>query len=280
MAFGTVFLTLAACSGSPETSETGSGGTTAATETGTGTTSTSTTAPTTGTTSDATEGETTTTTTGGPDGAMFCEERCMVDADCAIDGDESVVSCKDNRCVYDDRCVIDQDCLFGGPVALRKCASQADCVASVCVDVGGGIGYCALTADDPAFCEIVAEKSMVAMYPPIEGGAAVPVCTFPEFVCKDGECFDPCESDDDCFFRIHPTCDVNTGMCICTSDANCKSDPQFNKSVCIAGECGCGSDADCQGDDFDRCYEGRCGCSSVAACASPPLHDGTIVVCE
>lgn len=274
-----MLFTLMACGGSPSSEETGPGDTTAGTQTEAMTTAPSTMTPTTGATSDATTGSTEAPTTGGPDGVMSCEERCMVDADCAYDGDQTGVSCKDNRCV-EDPCVGDNDCLFNGFLSLKKCAAQADCEFSVCVDAGDGVGRCAFTPDEEP-CDILSKDAQEAMYPPIEGGAPVIVCILPEYGCKDGACFNPCENDDDCFFTSEPTCDVNTGLCICNSDADCQSVPEFQTPVCIAGNCGCGSDVDCAGkDDVDRCYEGTCGCSSKAACTTTPRYDGTMYVCE
>lgn len=278
-ACGAMLLTLVACGERPSSNETGSGGTTGATQTGAETTASSTMTPTTDATSDATTGSTAAPTTGGPDGATLCEERCMVDADCAFEGDQTGVSCKDNRCV-EDPCIVDLDCLLNGFFRLPKCATQADCELEVCVDAGDGVGRCALSPDDVS-CEVLDNDAQEAMYPPIEGGAPIAVCVFPEYGCKDGACFDPCESDDDCFFDSEPTCDVSTGLCICTSDANCQSVPEFQSPVCIAGKCGCGGDADCVGrDNVDRCYEGTCGCSSKAACTTSTLYDGTMFVCE
>lgn len=282
-----MLFTLVACGGSPPSGGTGSGDTTAGTQTEAMTTAPSTIGATTGATSDATAGSTEAPTTGsteapttgGPDGAMFCEERCMVDADCAFEGYQTGASCKDNRCVQDP-CMGDNDCLVNGFLNLKKCATQADCGGDLCVDIGDGVGRCASNpAEVP--CDILSEDAQEAMYPPIEGGAPVTVCTFPEYGCKDGACFDPCETDDDCPFTHEPTCDVNTGLCMCNSDADCQSVPEFQRPVCIAGQCGCGGDADCAGkDNVDRCYEGTCGCSSKAACTTTPLYDGTIFVCE
>ena len=283
-ALGFWLLTVLACGGSPSSTETGSSETSAP-QSDACTTATSTMTPTTGatggattgTTGDATAGSTSMPTTGEPDGAMFCEERCTVDADCAISGDNSGLSCKDNRCV-DDPCLADQDCLFNGVFLLRKCAAQADCEMSVCVDAGDGVGRCAEVADGSQNCQGLGGSE--AIYPPIEGGAPVAVCVFPEYVCRDGECDNPCESDDDCFLIIQPTCDVGTGECICKSDADCQAVPGSDRPLCIAGRCGCASDTDCVGGDTDRCYDGRCGCSSEAACTFSALFDGTTVVCE
>jgi hypothetical protein len=267
-----MLFTLVACGGSPPSDGTGSGDTTAGTQTEAMTTAPSTMGATTGATSDATAGSTEAPTTGGPDGAMFCEERCMVDADCAILGDNTDLSCKDNRCVVDP-CIVDNDCLFNPFGPFGECAAQADCELGVCIDAGDGVGRCASTLDE----ELCDDQ---AMYPPIEGGAPVTVCIFTGLVCKDGACFDPCEKDDDCAFGLEPTCDVNTGLCICNSDAECQSEPDRHTPVCIAGKCGCGGDADCAGkENVDRCFEGTCGCSSKAVCTIT-LYDGTVPVCE
>lgn len=264
----------------------GSNNTTAGTQSATDTTSmststtTETAGATTGATTDATSGATTGSstdpTTGGTGSGMFCDEACMVDADCNLIGGDYFYSCKDNRCVQ-DACATDADCAViesFGP----KCAAQADCEGRTCIDIGGGVGACANAPSEDFPCDVLGYEE--ANYPPIEGGPDVVVCAALSHVCKDGACFNPCKNDDDCFLKAMPVCDVGTGQCRCTSDAQCASSVGLGYAVCLDGRCGCASDADCVGEKFDRCYEGTCGCSSVAACPNDPQFDGTVVVCR
>ncbi len=242
-------------------------------------TTTTTTTPTTGATADATTGTTMEPTTGGPDKGMFCAEQCMVEADCLYLGVDVYYSCKDNLCVR-DACVTDSDCVIPESLWSDECAVQADCggIGYACIDIGGGVGRCAgvpqpdFACDDLGFAEV--------MYPPIEGGDLVVVCAELDYLCKDGSCRDPCESDDDCFLKYAPFCNKDTGRCSCRSDADCQI-PGLSLNVCIDGRCGCATDADCVADDpsTDRCYEGTCGCSSAAVC-DEPIFDGATVVCQ
>ncbi len=231
--------------------------------------STSTATPTSGTTMEP--------TTGGPDKGMFCADQCMVDADCLLGGDDFFYSCKDNLCVPDG-CVIDSDCVVSASFWNRECAVQADCLEfqEFCIDIGGGVGRCAIPSDG-----IGCDPFVEVMYPPIEGGASVVVCGNLDYRCKDGSCFDPCESDDECFSASQPVCNKDTAVCNCRNDADCQLSPELGLPVCINGQCGCATDADCmrQDNNVDRCYEGTCGCSSAAVCGEP-FFDGSTVVCQ
>ncbi len=240
-------------------------------------TSTTTATPTTGGTTDATTDSTTVPTTGGPDDGMFCQEACTVDADCQINGHPFFYACKDGVCAPTG-CVTAADCVVSETYWYKECAAQADCTDATCIDIGGGVGRCARTPADLMNCADFGYEE--AMYPPIEGGEPVVVCAELDYECRDGACFDPCETDDDCFLILMPQCDKTTGECVCTSDADCENGFLLGVSVCLDGRCGCASDGDCAGVELDRCYEGTCGCSSTAACPPDKQFDGTTIVCQ
>ena len=261
----------------------GSDDATTATQTDTGatstpeTTSTATSTSTPTTTAAPTTDGTTEPTTGGADKGLFCEETCKVDTDCQIEGDKFFHECKDGVCVPTG-CVTAADCVVSETYWNKECAAQADCTDATCIDIGGGAGRCAQTPADLMNCADFGYEE--AMYPPIEGGEPVVVCAELDYECRNGACFNPCETDDDCFLILMPQCDKATGRCVCTSDADCESGFLLGVSVCLDGRCGCASDADCGGVDLDRCYEGTCGCSSTAACPPDKAFDGTTIVCQ
>ena len=117
--------------------------------------------------------------------------------------------------------------------------------------------------------------------PAIEGGAEVVVCANTEFVCRDSACTNPCEDVASCAMTPgHPTCDIDTGACVCSTDEDCLKSELKGLSACIDGACGCVVDADCpEVGDADVCgADGRCGCSSAAACTLKKF-DGTLAVC-
>lgn len=255
----------------PETTSTANSTSTAAPTTD------GTTDPTTAPTTDPTTGLATEPTTGGADKGLFCEETCKVDTDCQIGGDNFFHECKDGVCATTG-CVTAADCVVSESLWNEECAAQADCTDATCIDIGGGVGRCAPTPADLMGCADFGYEE--AMYPPIEGGEQVVVCAQLDYECRDGACFNPCETDDDCFLILMPRCDKATGMCVCTSDADCAPGFVFGVSVCLDGRCGCASDTDCAELDLDRCYEGTCGCSSTAACPPDKVFDGSTIVCQ
>jgi hypothetical protein len=105
-------------------------------------------------------------------------------------------------------------------------------------------------------------------------------------VCRDGSCYNPCGSDDDCSTWAssgRPTCNLDTGECVCSEDAHCAD--VLYVSVCNTetGKCECANDADCTEADTvntDVCVEGRCGCSSDTVCTADTNYDATTWICE
>ena len=98
--------------------------------------------------------------------------------------------------------------------------------------------------------------------------------------CYQGECINPCESDEDC--SDNETCD-NEGLCIpspsngdddCSADADCAGEAQ----ICVDSECvelQCETNIDCPpGESCDenlQCVpdDGDTSCASDAECVSP-----------
>ncbi|MDC0672659.1 hypothetical protein [Nannocystis radixulma] len=225
------------------------------------------------------------TTTEDPTGAgsgQFCQEACAGDADCLIGGVDMGYTCQDNRCQNAaSKCSADTQCnaLFSGWV--MDCAAQADCMMGyACVDIGDGVGKCAITPSDFIMCETLTMEEM--MLDAIEGGMQITVCGKTGAKCDNEVCIDPCEANTDCPAQGgHPMCNVDTGRCECGSDADCAATGLSQFAVCNNGVCGCGQDSDCAGTMYsDKCFEGSCGCSSVDVCANPNVFDGTMKACE
>ncbi|PCC70447.1 hypothetical protein SAMN02745121_06645 [Nannocystis exedens] len=221
------------------------------------------------------------TTTGGGAG-QFCQESCAGDADCTINGVDMGYTCQNNRCVDEGaKCSTDEQCNATISGWVVDCAAQAECMAgSACVDIGGGMGKCAIEPNDVVMCATLMMEDV--MIDTIEGDMMVTVCGRTGARCEDEVCFDPCEANADCPAQGgHPTCNVGTGKCECASDDDCKGSGIAGYAVCNGGVCGCGQDSDCAGTMYsDKCYDGACGCSSVNACMSDALFDNTMKVCE
>lgn len=254
-----------------------------------GTESTATTAPdptdTSPTSTTATPPTTTEDPTADPTGAgsgQFCQEACAGDADCMIGGVDMGFTCQDSRCISDaGKCSTDTQCnaVFSGWV--MDCAAQADCTMGyACVDIGEGVGKCAITPNDFVTCETLTMEEL--MLDAIEGGMQLTVCGKTGAKCDNEICTDPCEANTDCPANGgHPVCNVGTGRCECGSDEDCAviGMPQF--ATCNSGVCGCAQDTDCVGTMYsDKCFEGSCGCSTVDVCMNDSAFDGTTKVCE
>lgn len=257
------------------TDASGTATTTAGTDTAT-TTETSTTADTTSTTGTASDSDGTGSTGDGDGG--FCQEQCMNDGDCTVSGVDSGFVCERGRCVGSgDGCSGDDECVAQLSGWVVVCESQIECPGQVCVDIGGGEGRCATAPSDVVPCETLLQEE--AEYPPIEGGEPLTVCAQTAAECRDGACRLACTSDAACVSPSAPVCDVESGDCVCATDAHCEGVP--GASVCVEGRCQCSGDADCEDvDNGDVCSDGACGCSSVRACGGDPVFDGTEQVCE
>ena len=222
-----------------------------------------------------------------------CWEECAVDGDCTIDGIDKALKCVDGRCGR--YCSDNADCVAQISGWYTACVSQGDCPGQVCVDIGGGRGRCATALGDGLMCP--GSKQVAVMYPVLEGRMSVTVCAYPDWMCIDGGCMDPCADDSDCDSDIYTKCFPN-GQCGCADDAACFPDRCYPE-----GHCGCGSDADCDGDlpkcdtdtgfcgcfedancvaagQGDVCIDGRCWCSDASACTHDKLFGGTVFVCE
>jgi len=241
-------------------------------------TSPTTTPPT--TTEDPTADPTEDPTAGGS--GQYCQEACAGDADCMIGGVDMGYTCQDSRCVNAaSKCSADTQCnaLFSGWV--MDCVAQADCMMGyACVDIGEGVGKCAITPNDFVMCETLTMEEL--MLDAIEGGMQLTVCGKTGAKCDNEVCIDPCEANTDCPAQGgHPVCNVDSGRCECGADADCAAigAPQF--ATCNNGVCGCAQDTDCAGTMYsDKCFEGSCGCSTVDVCTNADVFDGTMKVCE
>jgi hypothetical protein len=273
--------------------------------------------PTSGTSTDPTPGTTepTTTTpttepttadpTGDPTGAdgTFCQEQCAADDDCKSMGMDIGLKCTDGRCAGGG-CADDNACIQQFSGWIMDCAAQADCPGQACIDIGGGVGKCAIIPNEMAMLTCATFMLKDAMYPPIEGGADILVCANTDYQCKDGACINPCESDMEC--TLVPglsQCDMGTGTCRCADDAGCMGANPMTPKCTEAGFCGCATDANCVDpnaptctpDGFcgcstddnctaamtgDKCFNGSCGCSDATACPATTIFDNTMFVCE
>ena len=261
-------------------------------------TTTPTTEPTTTPTTDPTTDPTGDPTAG--DGT-FCQEQCAVDGDCTVMGFDAGLKCTDGRCAGSG-CADDNACIQQSSGWNMDCMDQAGCPAGACIDVGGGVGKCAVVPSEFVMCGALLQQEV--MYPPIEGGADIVVCANTDFKCTDGACTNPCESDAECVVAGLTQCDAGTGACRCADDAGCMAanpaTPRCTESGscgcatddnCAAtpntptcgpqGFCGCATDANCEAAGTgDRCFNGGCGCSDATACPAVTAYDGTMFVCE
>ena len=232
---------------------------------------------------------------------MFCQEQCAADGDCALKGTDIVYKCTDGRCV--GGCADDIACVELFSQWIMDCASQGECPEQVCIDIGGGVGKCATEPSDFVMCETFMQEEV--MFPPIEGGEPLTVCANTSYECKDGNCINPCESDQECtLIPGQSQCNLDTGACTCADDAGCMAANPMTPKCTDAGFCGCAEDANCAGSPNtpvctdsgfcgcaedanctaamtgDTCYNGSCGCSDASACPAVTTFDGTMYVCE
>lgn len=232
-------------------------------------------------TTEGTTGASTGGSTGEPTGGavlMRCEPLCDGDDDCTIDGADMGFRCLAGRCAYPP-CTGDAGCVADLSGWKNPCAGDGECQAvEGCIDVGGGVGRCALRPGTFACADFGLQE---VMRPAIAGGAQVVVCGNPNAVCEAGECRAPCAADDGCAAEMgHPTCEVASGRCVCTSDKDCTSAMVPGFVACLEGRCGCRTDADCEGGpNVDACYGGACGCASEEVC-TVEFFDGAALACQ
>jgi hypothetical protein len=244
----------------------------------TGVTSTDPTADGGGTTGDGDASDTT------GDGDGVCVHQCTSDADCLRDGMDVNRTCVDGACTREP-CTSDEACVALSSGWTTPCTSGGECPGpdDVCIDWGGE-GLCATQPSRFHGCsERLGAPGNPIEVPDINGNLVI-VCGQPDAICtEDAQCFTPCDHDLDCDSDAYPVCDVESGQCACSSDADCATLENPHQSVCIAGVCGCSDDQQCvDGNAGDVCTtDGSCGCSGDMACAGiENPFDGGMVVCE
>jgi hypothetical protein len=206
---------------------------------------------------------------------------CSSDADCMVGGTDLDWICIDNQCGLSPLCTSDDECVAteSGWVSGQPCTAgggECEAIMQVCLDIDGG--HCATAPSDSLGCE---ELHMVEMIVPDIDGNDATVCGKPDAVCTErGVCFSPCTSNEECS-TVYPSCNLGTGLCECTSDADCQNAMFPASSVCISGACGCGSDQECLDSSLgDMCVDGHCRCSSDQACGESPIpFDGGVYSC-
>ena len=160
------------------------------------------------------------------------------------------------------------------------CSAQDQCPAqSACVDLGGGAGTCAWVPSDELACADL--KFTEILMPLLGGDMDIVVCAETGYSCVAGRCKNPCEDDEACAYPWGtPRCNLATGECECSSDADCSGALVPGWQVCLAGVCGCAVDEHCKDVvNADTCNaSGQCGCSSTAVCEQKTF-DGTVPVC-
>lgn len=145
--------------------------------------------------SDSTGSATTTESTGAPpgDGISWCVETCMVPVECCLPGTPCPGPYPNNV-----------DCI-GGLCTPAVCVDDTDCAAvdpaSVCRDVRG-TATCIVPCTGPTDCTVGTCDGVD------DAGTAF--------------CFERCDAPGQ--FCGNQTCDVATGLCVCTGDGQCQSD--------------------------------------------------------
>jgi len=150
-----------------------------------------------GTTTTESTTEAADTSTGAPpgDGILQCTEVCTVPLDCCVFGTAGCpgaypynVDCRDGVCVP-PHCVEDDECTGAGEVC-RPVRGVATCVTPC--------------ADDPEVCTPLGAS--LACVGTTDDGVSI--------------CFERC--DEPGVFCGNPTCDPETGLCVCTSSGQCQ----------------------------------------------------------
>jgi len=202
-------------------------------------------------------------------GTNQCFERCDEDGDC-LQG----YRCTEHRCWLDGSldCINDTDCVAVHSGWVTPCDGADHCPDQACITFGVR-GRCATRADIIP-CETLDLDTVDRREH--GGGALVQICAKLGAYCGfDGKCAQkPCETDEDCIAAAYPSCNLDTGRCVCTP-TSCT----YNASECIAGTCRCTRDEDCSGGPHDACIDGVCGCSSVDVCPADTVHLHTTPIC-
>lgn len=241
------------------------------------------------TTAESSTTESSTTDTGTSettgDGAGICMHQCMLDADCFVSGIDAGLQCVDGDCqlppcTTDEACVADlSGWTFGFPLCTPG-GGECEPYQRICLDVFGE-GHCVMGPTDLLSCADTFSFEVETI--DIDGNPVV-VCGKPDAICHDdGYCTSPCSSDDECLLDFSPICDVQTGRCVCGTDADCENAGTPAAAACMPeGFCGCTDDQQCiDAERGDVCNpDGRCGCTSDMACANIPFsQDGGMMIC-
>jgi hypothetical protein len=211
-----------------------------------------------------------------------CIERCTTDNDCRKnDAGSAGVGCRDNRCVsLSTYCAsTDADCVPEASGWGTACSASSPCPAvpptQVCINIGGGVGRCALQ-EGSGPCALLPN---IASMPKLDGSGNVNVCADTSNRCNPTT--HTCTPD--CTINGCPTntaCNTTTKRCGCTSSAACAPRPGTPSCNTATGACECATDTDCNAAnvDGDVCVNGKCRCSGISACIKS--FDGTTETCE
>jgi hypothetical protein len=148
------------------------------------------------------------------------------------------------------------------------------------VDLGGGVGGCAIAAVNGqcgGFGTVTSE-------PALGGNSNVSVCAVPVVCSHDTICLPSCISDADCsiFGTAAPVCDASDHICkACVHDTDCTGE----LTACVQGSalngagqgdfsdvsiCGCSTSSECPA-DAPQCSDiHTCGCTADEQCSSQP----------
>jgi hypothetical protein len=216
----------------------------------------------------------------GPDAAAarMCVERCEDDDDCRVgDAANSGFVCRSNRCVSTQlHCTTsDAECIPGASNWTVACpAGTCPGPILICIDIGGGVGRCAIP-EGSAAC--AAQKAVFPM-PRFGDGGMVNVCGDNTKRCDTATktCRAGCNVDNDC--PPGSGCNTTTHLCGCRNDTQCTGRPGVSACNEDTGLCECTQHSDCDAVEGDVCVNGQCGCSGISACSK--FFDGTTETCE
>nr|MCH9684382.1 hypothetical protein [Deltaproteobacteria bacterium] len=182
-----------------------------------------------------------------------CGHECGSAADCTVDGNDVGQDCLGGRCGV--ACADDNTCVAAASGWLAiPCMGDGECNGGTCVDIGGGMGGCALTPAIGACAKVALQE---IQWPSI-GGAMVTVCGQPNARCGDFDgtaaCFIGCTAES----CGEMPCGAD-GYCECAFDTQCVD-------VGLGNNCNAAS----------RC---ELACQDAAECPAVG-YDGGMVVCN
>lgn len=201
--------------------------------------------------------------------ALVCVEHCDSDGDC-LDG----FSCVDDKCQRDE-CSSDIECLSSVSGWTTSCTSNRFCSAAaneVCIDTPLG-GRCARVPSSTIPCSSLGLTTLTGrnFFNSVDGSSTVSVCGIEGYVCTDGSCQNPCDSDTECSTRAlgsrTPKCNATTHQCVCQTDAQCATGGG-TLTRCKNGNCVCRTGSECADQGFSECRDGVCSCADDGECES------------